>query len=422
MKTKKILLLSFFIVSKLFAQTPLRYADLKTQKPSWQAVIGGQAIAPVVETSYGFAVVSDGRLVSTCTSHGNVMWQKGIRGKPSGCISAWGDFIYVGSEKSKLNFMNPSGVVLWSQDCGFELKNQPFSGWDGRIFVQGEEKIACYGINGRRKWILSVPPSAKSSMCSLSDGSLLVFLNATKDNKSIGIRISPFGKMIESITFAGKIICAKTVGEGVIMSFSDGSTGLCAVDQNGSAISKWVQKGKSNSLVKQICPGTSCSALFVEDKKNAKINIISNKDGSLIKSFSEFSLNISDTQFLRETDSGFFISDSNRAIEFTEDGTILWEATLPAKKTWSYITYTNNNQILLCMNNWILNAFVMNQTVTNKNSAKEKNPLYIKASNLNQTVDGITYTSTPLARIEEIKNSFLSSALVSSVIYLAFFK
>ena len=77
----------FFILFSLFlvnlqGESPLRSVDLSKQKPSWQAVIGGEAVAPAVETSYGFAVVSDGRMVSTCTFRGNVMWQRGVKGRP----------------------------------------------------------------------------------------------------------------------------------------------------------------------------------------------------------------------------------------------------------------------------------------------------------------------------------------------------
>ena len=48
---------SFIILTSLQSQTPLRFANLNEQKPSWQSVIGGESVAPIAETSYGFAVV-----------------------------------------------------------------------------------------------------------------------------------------------------------------------------------------------------------------------------------------------------------------------------------------------------------------------------------------------------------------------------
>ncbi|MCR5171716.1 MAG: PQQ-like beta-propeller repeat protein [Treponema sp.] len=396
----------FFSIFSLYAQNPLRTCDLTSQKPSWQAVIGGQAIAPVAETSYGFAVVSDGRLVCTCTSGGTVMWQKDTKARPTGKIQAWGDFLYYITNNSELNLMNPSGSVVWKTDTKFKITQKPVIGWDGRVFIQGKNNVACYGYGGRLKWNLELSDCDCLPLQTFPDGSLLVFFNKTYQGKSTGLRISPFGKELETITFAGTIVTASQCGQGVLMTFTDGSAGLCTV-QNDTAISKWVVKdSRSSAPFKTIIAGKENSGLVKNDSTGTRALIIRNDSGKEVNYFLISRIELETVQATKSTENGFFICDTNNAEEFDADGTINWQAKLPSKKSWSYITYTNTNQILICMNNWVLNAFVMNQSVKSDSKTKIESKSYVKASNLNQRIDGVTYTTTPQERIDEILLAF----------------
>ena len=153
--TRRTPFLAFFLLLTLpafFAQTPLRRENLQAQTPSWQAVIGGEAVSPCIETSYGVALLSDGRLLSACTSAGTVIWQRSIKGRPSPYLSAFGDFLYVVTDRTHLNLVNPSGMTLWTAIAPFEITDFPLVGRDGRVFVKGKKGIACYGLNGTRKW------------------------------------------------------------------------------------------------------------------------------------------------------------------------------------------------------------------------------------------------------------------------------
>ena len=390
----------------LHAQNPLRSVDLTSQKPSWQAVIGGQAIAPVAETSYGFAVVSDGRLVCTCTSGGKVMWQRDTKARPTGKIQAWGDFLYYITNNSELNLMNPSGSVVWKTDTKFKITQKPVTGRDGRVFVQGKNNVACYGYGGRLKWNLELAACDNIILQTFPDGSLLVFFNEPYQGKSTGLRISPFGKELETITFAGTIVTASQCGQGVLMTFTDGSAGLCTV-QNGTAVSKWVVKdSRSASPFKSIIPGKESSALIKNDSGGTRVLIIRNDSGKEENYFLISRIELDTVQSTKATENGFFICDKKNAEEFTADGTINWQAKLPPEKTWSYITYTNTNQILICMNNWVLNAFVMSQSVKSASKTKIESESYVKASKMNRRIDGVTYTTTPQERMDEILLAF----------------
>lgn len=410
-----LLFLHFFCCGKIFPQLPLYQADLSVLKPSWQAVMGGETVAPPAETSYGFAAVTDGRMISACTQKGVILWQKSIKGKPEKFLSSWNDFLIVVTDKSILNLVNPSGSLLWSADCGFEVTQKPFSGWDGRIFVRGAKTLACFGIKGSLKWKIELEETANSQnlqnfqnlpTACLPDGSLLVVLSKNIEGKSCGLRISPFGKILEEITFSGKISCLDQCPEGVILGFSDGSTGLFSVQKENS-FSSWVLKPEENNIpIKKIICRQDSSALLLNNGTDLKVRIVENKTGSIIQEFFCGKLNLNLTKYCRPTERGFFISDSFRAIEFDKNGSIFWEAKLPSEATWNFITFTDEGQILLCMKNWVLNAFLMSQSVGNKKRLQSQVKNYTTPSKNIQSYDGTVYSPVPFYRVEEIASAF----------------
>ena len=170
-----------FSVFSLPSQTPLRNADLAKQEPSWQAVIGGNAVSPCIETSYGIALLSDGRLLSACTNAGVVIWQRSIKGRPSPYLASFGDFLYVVTDSSNLNLVNPSGLTLWTVKCPFKIIDFPVVGRDGRVFVRGNKGIACYGLDGKRKWMSDTAELGTLPVSTLNDGSILLFLKKPKN-------------------------------------------------------------------------------------------------------------------------------------------------------------------------------------------------------------------------------------------------
>lgn len=406
---KKISVFLFLIIfssENFFSQTALYQTDLSTLSPSWQTVIGGEIVAPPAETSYGFAAVTDGRMISAFTQKGVILWQKSIKGKSERFFSSWNDFLIAVTDKSVLNFINPGGTFLWSVDCGFEITQNPFVGRDGRIFVQGKKNIACYGLKGSQKWKLELKENAVFSTSGLPDGSLVFFFEQTDDGKTHGFRLSPFGEVLEEITFAGKITAKSSCADGILMAFEDGSAGLFAENKNNS-VSKWVLKSETqNSPIKKIICGQKTSALLYNKGTELKIKTVENSTGRLISEFSGGIMSLFDTVFLRPTDRGFFISSSFKAIEFDENGNIFWEAKLPSKATWNFITYTSSNQLFLCMKNWVLNAFVMSQSVGNKKIVSQTKKTYTVPSKNIQSFDGIVYSPVPLSRIEEIQAAF----------------
>ena len=58
------------------------------------------------------------------------------------------------------------------------------------------------------------------------------------------------------------------------------------------------------------------------------------------------------------------------------------------------------------MKNWVLNAFVMSQSVGNKKIVSQTKKTYTAPSKNIQSFDGIVYSPVPLSRIEEIQSAF----------------
>ena len=103
-----IIFLFLFTKNNLFSST--ENENLSKNKislsdfPSWYTVLGGQAVAKPVKTSYGFAVVSDGRILSACSEKGDILWQKGLKQKSSPYfISGYSDTLYVVSQNGNLD-------------------------------------------------------------------------------------------------------------------------------------------------------------------------------------------------------------------------------------------------------------------------------------------------------------------------------
>ena len=191
-----VVLLLLFVANNLFSATDNE--NLSKNKialsdfPSWYTVLGGQAVAKPVKTSYGFAVVSDGRLLTACSEKGEILWQKGLRQKSSPYfISGYSDTLYLVSQNGSLSMFNPTGMTLWEH----KLKEYPVEnlilGKDGRLFVRGLNTLTCFSMTGKVKWTKDIGQNSDIPTTEFSDGSLLVILKKEINGCSTALRISP---------------------------------------------------------------------------------------------------------------------------------------------------------------------------------------------------------------------------------------
>lgn len=372
--TATVIMLLCLAALPLFPQMPRRSVDLRSQEPSWQAVIGGNAVSPCIETSYGVALLSDGRLLSACTSSGTVIWQKSVKGRPSPYLASFGDFLYVVTDSSHLNLVNPSGVTLWTAVCPFGIEDFPLVGRDGRVFVRGKRGLACYGLDGKRKWRADTPELAQLPVCSLDDGSILVFLKAPKEGRTVANHYSPFGEKLEDITFSGIVASAESCDRGALVSLANGSVGLVSIKDDGTAGSVWVNgSGNPSGAFKiSVSAVTGNAAFFFQNGARTEALIVRTEDGFLLNRFQVGQIASSDFKIAKPTRAGFFISGAYAACEFGEDGTIFYAALLPPSAKWSSIFYTEQNHIILCMKDWTMKGFRMSQTTGNAVSGVKK--------------------------------------------------
>src|SRR5574344_956062 len=371
-----ILLLAKF---SAFAQMNASSYDLKRISPNWISVLGGNVLCEPVRTSYGFAVVGEGKMVSAFTPSGTVLWQRSFTKsiKPYLTVGL-SDMLYVVSGTSMLTMLNPSGAVIWSTDTGFSIQNEPLAGRDGRVFVNGKNTIACYGTNAVCRWSIETETQDKDAPpAELNDGSLLVFLSKTENGRSVASRVSPFGVVMENIIFTGKVKQAVSCKEGTLLTFTDGSAGFCSV-KDGSLDSRWVLSSSDGVLSSHTA---ACSAdLFLEGKavlcsgNPARLYIVSTADGSISNTINTNTIDTADISCLTFSPDGIIAADNNSALCTNADGTFLWEALFNPLKKWNYLFPTDSGYLAFCGTNWVIEAYRMKQTL----GADGNNPLYIR--------------------------------------------
>ncbi len=387
------------------AEQAVRTADINKQQSSWLAVCSGELVAPPVDTDYGFATYNDGRMVSALSNDGKVLWQKAVSGRQSPYISAFGEFLYLVSASKKLNLVNPSGLTLWTVNLGFEPVESPLAGCDGRVFVRGKSSLACYGINGVRKWSITTGSPSKIPLLSLNDGSLLVISSQLKNGNSTAIRVSPFGELLESITFSGKILTAVSCQQGVLLSQEGQTIGLCRIE-NGSVVSKWVANSLARKNFTHIIPSSDgkTAAFFAPDGNNADAVRVDILSGKVQGRFSLGAFKLSDLSLLKATASGFVLADSENALECSPEGKIIWTAKLPKKSKWTHLYYTSKNALVVCGKDWSMKGYVMNQSVEKKQKKRTEiqNSYLQTKGGTGMTAGSLNFERLSLEHMQEI--------------------
>jgi len=155
--------------------------------------------------------------------------------------------------------------------------------------------------------------------------------------------------------------------------------------------SKWISK-IAKQTASHICSLEDGSVLFLtQSGSSVDAHIVSQKDGSVQNSFPLGNLNLSKLAFCRSTENGVALADSKRAIEFVKNGKIIWSAAMPKKK-WTQAYYSDKNAVVICMDNWTVSAFVMNQTTVKKSPNYQARPFtdtYLPSPNPTGTISAL---------------------------------
>ena len=393
MKRLAFLYASFILT--LSAAFSAEQISLSADNADWTCVIGGEAVTSPVQTSYGFVVLTDGKMISACTENGTKLWEKPVPGRPDPFLTVISkDFLVTVSDKKTVSLINPSGVVLWSKKLPYQVTESALPGKDARFFVKGKKNISCFGINGVCKWSIETPPLSSIPLVTLNDGTVLAVLLNSENGKSSGIRISPFGTVLETIRFAGIVSGAMSCDYGVLLAFSSGGFGLCAVNEKEKLTgTKWAvpsndyafQSASPSKGTEFIPVSQGLSALLLSSSgKSVKIILFENSTGKIVNIFYADGMD-----FLRLSGAagasggeGIFLSDDRTGRVYDTAGNIVWSAELPSASSragnWNCLSYTKNNVIVICSKSWVMNGF---RTVQRLSGKKNVSSLQKKTGN-----------------------------------------
>lgn len=332
--------------------------DLEKTPHEWLSVISGRALIEPVRTSYGWAAVTDGRMITAFSENGAVLWQKSIPSAPEKFISASkNDFLAVTLKNKKLALLNPSGVVLWTAETELQAATAPLFGRDGRIFVFASDSAACFGANGIRKWITKIPAMNRElPPVELNDGSVIIFAEALENRKTVGTRISPFGEMLERIVFADQIRGAFSVPDGALLSFADGTLGLCAFDKaSHSVLSKWVIKNLALSAgtIFENLGSQVLVAAASPSPSGTKIHIVNTNAARTIRSFDI--PEIKSANYVEYTSNGIFVADSASGALYSIAGKKIRAVRFPktsGRDSFDFVLFGQNGVAVLVSKSW----------------------------------------------------------------------
>ena len=355
------LLIFGFCTIYLFSQTTGEGINLS---PRFEVVTGGTPITALQTTSYGFAFINDGRMLTAISKDGTKLYERGLKERSSSLLTVTSkDFFYVISANyKKLSFYNPDGVLLWQKEVEEALTSKPITGYDGRVFVHSGATAYCFGINGEEKWSLNIEKGITHNLKILNDGSLL-FIGKTENGMSKATRVSPFGQLLEDITFAGTITYSTSITDGVLLLFSDGTVGLCSV-KNNKAESTWSMKGlvskenASQTLLKEL---ENNKALVLS--KNGKFSVIDLKKQQIDFSFSQNNINptsIYNVSIYSDTRKIVILSKNSSSIfvaGYSFSGSKLFDFTISASSKTEGI-YLSNGIVALCDKDWTAKGYL----------------------------------------------------------------
>ena len=386
--------------AKIFCQSSEKLTNLNT---SWTTVLTGTPVTAPVLTSYGFCVATDAKTVSAFSQEGTLIWEKAIKkSKNISLTCLYDDFLLISDFQNRtITLHNPTGLQIWSKNQDDSSFWHVLSGKDGRFFIIHKERIDCYGINGIQKWRINLENFAKQSLepKTLPDGSVVVFLKEV-DGKTKGIRFSPYGSIIEEITFAGNISQTFSSEQGIFLIFNDGTIGLFSLE-NGFAKNKWAVK--TDSSLQTVSLSTDLSNDFdfqtpgsenqIKNKKNdfpqnqqnllllqfqkkqsgtLLINFLSQDNGKLQKKVETELINPDKIDLIEIQNQNILVSDKSSTIVFSPQGKLVYTAQNPQNKKILYKLFSPSNYLIFFYDDWSIDSYHLfsNLNAADKNSNK----------------------------------------------------
>ena len=358
----------------VIAQSYTRHIDLTSQQASWTRVLPGELVCPPEATSYGFVVLNEGRTVTAFMDDGTIRWQRTVKGRPNPYLAVLpGDFVLTVSGKTTLTLINPEGRTLWHVRTPFAIVDAPTPGRDARIFARGKNNIACWSIKGVCKWSIKTDEQKDFPLQEFPDGSIAVMLAQTENGKSVALRVSPFGEVIERIVLPGAVTSWETASHGMLLTLSGGGVCLCAPDASRIVQTVWsipasdpIFSGDFKNDMFFITYSTTRAALIQPDGNSAKVRFIRTSDGTITTEYSVPDIDVHHISYVKPFLRGMLFADTDTAVYCTERSERVWSAQLPKKNgatSWNYLIYTTSGYLTICKTSWELDCFRVVQSV-----------------------------------------------------------
>lgn len=342
---------------------------------------------PPAASGRGLIAFSDGKLFTYIDSNGKSIYQKGVRCKSYEAFFVLdNDFIAFVCDETFLSLINSSGEELWRRDATFPILAVT-QGLDGRLFIKGEERIACFDLMGRKRWQVETDPQTRDGLCVLNDGSVCCVLAGSTARSTKMARFSPFGQALEVIDFDGRVISCASVKGGVLLSFESGEFGLAKIatdaqgrvlDAKGEAlIAKakvdWAFKDRNNSQISFssfVKMSEKITALIMEGNRTLKVIAFENATGEVLQSFTISDKTLGSLECVAPAlgGLGLFIADRREAVVYDllsraalEVGAQLISKNMPKSDdpigNFNRIIYTADDTLVLFNEQWLMAAF-----------------------------------------------------------------
>ena len=327
-----------------------------------QRALSGNVLSSPFEVNSRIIAITNGGFISTFSTDGYRKYERPLKNRPSTdyTVTKNGIILSVSSNRKTLSLYNPDGYFVWSYTFETTISHSPVAGYDGRVFVSTKDKLYCFGVTGGLRWERSVPAEITEQVRMLNDGTLLC-ISTPSGEKSFAYRFTPYGDMIEEITFYGEAVLTAEHENGVLILFSDGTFGCCSVQDN-MAVSLWASLSIPNMRINKnnvdmasiLRLGESYAVVLYP---NGLIIAFNTEDGSeayrtsVSSGFNKGSLYCGAGKIM-------VITEFDKEVVFSlfsMDGESLWDGMRKTKGEIIYF-YTSDGYLLQFTDNWLLSV------------------------------------------------------------------
>jgi outer membrane protein assembly factor BamB len=318
-------------------------------------------------------------MLKTYSRFGNLLWSYSVRGRFAPYVSQSPEGTsYICRANGVFLAINRSGRELWRIDLKTPIIAPALIGWDGRIFVTTEKKIACYTAAGSLLWTYTLKekpligplPDKRGGIFMAFGAGELLSLDAFGRYFRRPLREAPAALIVldlsysEGYVLAGwdKVGPAPTIlegGQGYFVVYPNGETALIREDGGISSF-----PALNSGPTARICSGASRGDKAVFVLANGDLLLVDGPESRVIRTFKSHIIQSTgaapgteagDNTALIFDERGIYVFTRDGASGFTGDGRQLWvirfqEATaLPALSD-DGILYAGSKD-------WILSAY-----------------------------------------------------------------